>query len=592
MFMKKEKIDSEKAKQKLKSGMKVGLRSIKIKVIFIVSVLILVVSTLQGIVTYSSQKSGYVKQGAEDAEKMSKIVADNIDSQLVSDCIKEGEESTELNNLALFLNYLASKYKVKYVYVLTTDGKKVTYVSDSSDSKEKSSFGEKYDEDYTHLKDVYEEKKTATEGYIDYTKYGNVITAYAPVTDNARNVVAAVGVDYDASTLVQQLNKSKMSIITLTIIFVVVACIALSLIMNTIMRNLKKVGEKIEELAKSDGDLSKSLEINSNDEIGRITGNVNHMIGNFRGIIRETLDDSKLLAGASDRMVEKIKLAGENVTDVSATMQEMSASMEETAASINRINEAIGVMRENIGDIDTEAENGSEYSEDIRMRAEKVRDKAVTAQKDAKVKADKMAELMNTKIEESKAVSQIDSLTEDIIAITEQTTLLALNASIEAARAGEAGKGFAVVAGEINKLATDSAAAAGKISHVMENVVPAVNALAKNSEELIQFMNQLVEDGYGELVKTSSEYKNDAVSISEMVARFSENAGKLLEEVEHINETAGAINTAAEENANAVSSVASLAVDISDNVKHIGEEADANQKVANSLNDRVGGFKI
>ncbi|MBU5478039.1 HAMP domain-containing protein [Eubacterium sp. MSJ-13] len=590
--MKKEKIDSEKAKQKLKSGMKVGLRSIKIKVIFIVSVLILVVSTLQGIVTYSSQKSGYVKQGAEDAEKMSKIVADNIDSQLVSDCIKEGEESTELNNLALFLNYLASKYKVKYVYVLTTDGKKVTYVSDSSDSKEKSSFGEKYDEDYTHLKDVYEEKKTATEGYIDYTKYGNVITAYAPVTDNARNVVAAVGVDYDASTLVQQLNKSKMSIITLTIIFVVVACIALSLIMNTIMRNLKKVGEKIEELAKSDGDLSKSLEINSNDEIGRITGNVNHMIGNFRGIIRETLDDSKLLAGASDRMVEKIKLAGENVTDVSATMQEMSASMEETAASINRINEAIGVMRENIGDIDTEAENGSEYSEDIRMRAEKVRDKAVTAQKDAKVKADKMAELMNTKIEESKAVSQIDSLTEDIIAITEQTTLLALNASIEAARAGEAGKGFAVVAGEINKLATDSAAAAGKISHVMENVVPAVNALAKNSEELIQFMNQLVEDGYGELVKTSSEYKNDAVSISEMVARFSENAGKLLEEVEHINETAGAINTAAEENANAVSSVASLAVDISDNVKHIGEEADANQKVANSLNDRVGGFKI
>lgn len=77
-----------------------------------------------------------------------------------------------------------------------------------------------------------------------------------------------------------------------------------------------------------------------------------------------------------------------------------------------------------------------------------------------------------------------------------------------------------------------------------------------------------------------------------MVTRFSDNAGKLLEEVEHINETAGAINTAAEENANAVSNVASLAVDISDNVKQIGEEADANQKVANSLNDRVGGFKI
>lgn len=590
--MKEDKINSEKAKQKLKSGMKVGLRSIKIKVIFIVSILILVVSSLQGVITYSSQKSGYVKQGAEVAQKMSSIVADNVDIKLVSDCIKEGEGSSKLDELATFLNNLAGRYKVKYAYVLATDGKTITYVSDSTDSKGESSFGEEYEEDYSHLKNVYEEKKTATEGYISYTKYGNLITAYAPVIDESGNVIAAVGIDYDASTLVQQLNQSKRVIISLTIIFIVAACVALSLIMNTIMRNLKKVGEKLEELAKSDGDLSKSLEINSKDEIGKITGNVNHMIGNFREIIRETLDDSKKFAGASDRMAEKIKVTGENVTDVSATMQEMSASMEETSASIQHINDAIGVMRENIDDIDKEAENGSEYSENIRQRAQQVRDKAVTAQKDAKIKADKMAELMNEKIEESKAVSQIDSLTEDIIAITEQTTLLALNANIEAARAGEAGKGFAVVAGEINKLATDSSAAAGKINNVMENVVPAVNALAKNSEELIQFMNELVSDGYGELVKTSSEYKNDAVSISEMVARFSDNAGKLLDEVEHINETAGAINTAAEENATAISNVAELAVDISDNVKQIGEEADANQKVANSLNDRVGGFKI
>ena len=588
----KEKIDGEIAKKKIKSGMKVGLRSIKIKVIFIVSMLILIVSVSQGTITYYSQKSGYVRQGVQDAEKMSKIVADNVNSELVSECIKEGKKSIKLNNLALSLNYLASKYKVKYVYILASDGKKVTYVAENSDTKKKTSFGETYEEDYEYLKQVYEKKKAFSENYIDSNKYGDLITAYAPVTDNARNVVAVVGVDYNASTLVQQLNKSRMAIILLTVIFVAVACVALSVIMNTIMKNLKRVGEKIEELAKSDGDLSKSLDINSKDEIGKITGNVNQMIGNFRGIIRKTLDDSKVLAGASDRMVEKLKIAGENVTDVSATMEEMSASMEETTASIHHINEAIGSMRENISDIDNEAENGSEYSDNIRARAEKVRNKAITAQKEAKIKAEKMAGLMNAKIEESKAVSQIDSLTEDIIGITEQTTLLALNASIEAARAGEAGKGFAVVAGEINKLAADSAAAAGKISGVMENVVPAVNALAKNSEELIQFMNELVSDGYGELVKTSSEYKDDSVSINEMVARFSENAGRLLEEVEHVNETVGAINTAAEENANAISNVASLAVDLSDNVKQIGEEADANQKVANSLNDRVGGFKI
>ena len=193
--MKKEKIDSEKTKQQIKSGMRVGLRSIKVKVILIVSILILVVSTSQGIVMYQSQKSGYVKQGVEDAQIMAQIVSDNMDSNLVSECIKEGKDSAKLNNLALFLNYLASKYKVKYVYVLSTDGEKVTYVSDNSDTKESSSFGEEYERDYADLKNVYEQKETASEGYIDYNKYGNLITAYAPVTDNARNVVAAVGVE-------------------------------------------------------------------------------------------------------------------------------------------------------------------------------------------------------------------------------------------------------------------------------------------------------------------------------------------------------------------------------------------------------------
>ena len=68
----------------------------------------------------------------------------------------------------------------------------------------------------------------------------------------------------------------------------------------------------------------------------------------------------------------------------------------------------------------------------------------------------------------SKAVKNIDVLTESILQITEQTNLLSLNASIEAARAGAAGKGFAVVADEIRKLAENSRHAANKIQNVTD----------------------------------------------------------------------------------------------------------------------------
>lgn len=148
-----------------------------------------------------------------------------------------------------------------------------------------------------------------------------------------------------------------------------------------------------------------------------------------------------------------------------------------------------------------------------------------------------MAQTLNEKIEQSKAVQEIAQLTANIIEITDQTNLLALNASIEAARAGEAGKGFAVVADEIGKLATNSAEAAEQIQKVSAAVVEAVNGLALEAENMVEFAGTTAVDGYQQLVEMSEFYSKDAGDMNAVMEDFTSAAGELQKAMDEIRES-------------------------------------------------------
>ena len=126
-------------------------------------------------------------------------------------------------------------------------------------------------------------------------------------------------------------------------------------------------------------------------------------------------------------------------------------------------------------------------------------DSAQQAGRSAKEETEKMAESMRSRIEKSKAVEEISSLTELILSIA-KTNLLALNASIEAARAGEAGHGFAVVAGEIGELAANSTQTAGRIQTVSNEVINAVDELAEESGRMLELMDTTAMEGYRRLL--------------------------------------------------------------------------------------------
>ena len=132
-------------------------------------------------------------------------------------------------------------------------------------------------------------------------------------------------------------------------------------------------------------------------------------------------------------------------------------------------------------------QEGSGLVSEIRNKAQSFRTEAVNSKKNTVGMMTSNSELLEVAIENSRSVEKINSLTSEILSISSQTNLLALNASIEAARAGDAGKGFSVVADEIRVLADNSRDTANNIQHISVAVTQAVEELARDANEMLNF---------------------------------------------------------------------------------------------------------
>lgn len=417
--------------------------------------------------------------------------------------------------------------------------------------------GDEFADSYAELEPVFGGKEYIQD-YIDHTEDGDLITVYKPIEDNAGKVVAILGCDYDASSITAELQKAVVQTLQIGGICLLLAILILTIIVSRITKGLMQVNAKIYDLVHNEGDLTQKLDVRSGDELELIAGNVNELLAYIRKIMIGISSGSMRLMSSSRKMVDHLSSADESITDVSATMQEMSAAMEETTSSLNQITEAIDEIYSSVERIAGNADAGKVSSQEMESRASGANDAAAEGEKKANIETEKMAASLNEKIAKSKSVEQIEILTSNIIEITEQTNLLALNASIEAARAGEAGRGFAVVADEIGKLAGNSADAAARIRQVSAEVIQAVDELAEGSQQMIEFVRNSTEEGFGGLVATSENYATDANAMRAMMEQFAQTAEELRSTMDGIRESISAVNIAVEESAKGIAEFPSL----------------------------------
>lgn len=398
----------------------------------------------------------------------------------------------------------------------------------------------------------------------------------------------------DKKELMTPVNYINRLILIITLIIIILASIAAFIAAKKVTNPIVKVEELINHTSKleiyDNPEYDYLLKIN--DETGEIARATAKMRTVLRGIIKSVNNASNDLKENADSVYTLIESLEQQTTMATEATENLAANMEETAAAAQEINATTQEIESVVSFIANKAKDGLVMTNKINDKAVDIKNNATTSVKNALSIYDNVKGKLESAIEESKAVAQIDLLAQAILQIAEQTNLLSLNASIEAARAGESGRGFAVVANEIRKLAEQSSSIVEDIKRVVSTVNTSVGNLSQNSDNILKFVENDVIPAYNFIGKIADQYIEDASQFKATMQDFSNNASQLNESITGIASSINDVTVTVNEGAQAVESIAAKAEEIVVSLHTVKNSMNENLESSKELKTQMSMFKL
>nr|WP_236193633.1 methyl-accepting chemotaxis protein [Pseudomonas glycinae] len=372
-----------------------------------------------------------------------------------------------------------------------------------------------------------------------------------------------IGLSVDKDKAFSMLSEFRTSAVIATAIAVAIIIALLGMLIRILIQPLHVMTRAMEDIADGEGDLTKRLTIQNQDEFGVLGTAFNRFVERIHGSIREVSSATGQVNEVALRVV-----AASNSSMYNSDQQ--ASRTNSVAAAINQLGAAAQEIARNAAQASTQASDARGLAED----GQQVVDRSIKAMN----QLSSMLSASSSNIESlnSKTVN-IGQILEVITSISQQTNLLALNAAIEAARAGEAGRGFAVVADEVRNLAHRT----------------------QESAQQVQTMIEELQVGARESVSTMSDsqrHSQDSVEIANLAGERLNSVTQRIGEIDGMNQS---VATATEEQ---TAVVESINVDITE-INTLNQEGVENlqatlracsdlEQQASRLKQLVGSFRI
>ena len=410
----------------------------------------------------------------------------------------------------------------------------------------------------------YDFQKPNTTGLVEKMGYAMMVpgTDWMLGTGAYMDDIEAELTKYQA-TIQAHMNEKVTTLLLIALFWLVLTVFCALIAANNMIKPIQNMVQNLDDIAKGEGDLTKRLEVHSNDEIGQLGNSFNVFVSKLHSIITNVADVTRDVKDSSNdintqtQLIEnqlvnhnhETELVATAITEMSATSQEVAQNTTQVAVSTQSATQDVANAQKCV---DVSLEEVSNLMSEINQAVEQV----------------------NSLSEQSKKINSVLSV---IGGIAEQTNLLALNAAIEAARAGEQGRGFAVVADEVRSLASRTQESTLEINEMLNELHTLVTAAVKAMLASQQSCNRSVESSRA-ISESLGAVTSSVTTINDMSTQIATAATEQSSVTEEINRNVFAIQEIVNELTRSIKTTSSVS-------HHLAGRGE-------SLGNLVGQFKI